>query len=212
MLGPRFIELKQSRPELMLATNNPGKIKEYSRLLATCGYQLVTPAEKDIELTVPETGSTFEENAVLKATAYARVSGLLTLADDSGLEVKALDGAPGVLSARYAGPAATDADRNALLLRQLKNVPAQNRGARFRCVIVIAVPGGAIKAITEGVLDGRIAAYAKGGNGFGYDPVFFIGELNRTLAELAPEEKNRLSHRARAAEDACRILGQMCHD
>lgn len=193
----------------MLATTNPGKIKEYSRLLAGCGYRLVTPADKNIDITVAETGLTFQENAILKAAAYAQASGLLTLADDSGLEVEALGGEPGVLSARYAGYNTTDAERNELLLRRLKDIPEKLRRARFRCVIALADPGDDIGQTTEGVLEGRIADFPKGSNGFGYDPIFFIPELGCTLAELASADKNRLSHRARAAEEASRILKQL---
>ncbi|MEN8614992.1 XTP/dITP diphosphatase [Dehalogenimonas sp. THU2] len=194
-----------TRPQLLLATNNPGKLREYTELLSTCGYELVTPGQRGIELEVAETGTTFAENAALKARALAAASGMLTLADDSGLEVDALGGAPGVLSARYAGEGAGDAERNALLLKILWEVPVEKRTARFRCVIAIAVPDGGLR-FAEGVVEGRIAFEPHGSNGFGYDPVFSLPELGKTMAEIAPDEKNRLSHRARAAAAACKIL------
>jgi len=192
-------------PELLLATNNRGKIREYAELLSGCGYQLVTPAEKGIDIEVAETGETFADNAVLKARALAAASGLLTLADDSGLEVDALGGAPGVHSARYAGDNASDAERIALLLKNLVGVPVDRRAARFRCVIAIANPAGNVR-MAEGSIEGIIAFTPKGSNGFGYDPVFLLPDIGKTMAELPPGEKNRLSHRACAARAACDLL------
>ena len=192
-------------PELLLATNNPGKLREYTQLLSGCGYQLVAPADKGIDITVAETGNTFTENAVMKARTLAAASGLLTLADDSGLEVDALNGAPGVRSARYAGDDASDGDRIALLLKNLEGVPLEKRTARFRCVIAIADVAGTIR-LAEGSVEGRVIFAPRGSHGFGYDPVFLLPELGKTLAELAPEEKNRISHRARAAATACDLL------
>ncbi len=152
-----------------------------------------------------ETGLTFEENARIKATAYARESGLLTLADDSGLEVEALGGEPGVRSARYAGDKASDTDRVKLLLANLANVPQEKRTARFRCVIAIATPQGEA-AVCEGECRGYITFEAKGNNGFGYDPVFLFPELGQTMAELTPEVKGQISHRARAVKKVPAIL------
>ena len=192
-------------PELLLATNNRGKIREYAELLSSCGYQLVTPAEKGIDIEVAETGETFADNAILKARALAAASGLLTLADDSGLEVDALGGAPGVHSARYAGDNASDAERIALLLKNLVGVPVDRRAARFRCVIAIANPAGNVR-MAEGSIEGIIAFTPKGSNGFGYDPVFLLPDIGKTMAELPPSEKNRLSHRACAARAACDLL------
>ena len=192
-------------PELLLATNNRGKIREYAELLSGCGYQLVTPAEKGIDIEVAETGETFADNAILKARALAAASGLLTLADDSGLEVDALGGAPGVHSARYAGDNASDAERIALLLKNLVGVPVDRRAARFRCVIAIANPAGNVR-MAEGSIEGIIAFTPKGSNGFGYDPVFLLPDIGKTMAELPPGEKNRLSHRACAARAACDLL------
>ena len=149
-------------------------------------------------LEVEESGETFEENARIKAQAYARASGLVSLADDSGLEVDALGGAPGVHSARYAGPAATDSDRYRKLLDALTRIPEGQRSARFRCVVAIALPDGAIYT-ADGSCEGEIGFTPRGEHGFGYDPVFVVqGHAGRTMAELSPDVKNKISHRARA--------------
>jgi XTP/dITP diphosphohydrolase len=189
--------------KILVASGNPGKLKEYRELLTsgTGGIVLEWLLLSDLGITseVEETGTTFEENARLKAAAYAHASGLLTLADDSGLEVDALGGAPGVLSARYGGPSATDRDRCQKLLKQLENVPVEERGARFVCVVAVCVPEGEI-ASAEGELRGRIGFEPRGTHGFGYDPIFYIPGLHMTLAQAGPEIKNRISHRARALE------------
>jgi len=185
--------------KLLIATHNPGKAREYRALLAGLPLELVWPDELGLDLQVDEAGSTFEENARLKALAYARASGLWTLADDSGLEVDALGGAPGVHSARYAGPGASDADRYRLLLERMAGVPEGQRQARFRCVVALASPEGQVWT-AEGKVEGVIAWEPRGENGFGYDPVFYMPDLGCTMAELPREEKNRLSHRARAVE------------
>jgi XTP/dITP diphosphohydrolase len=169
---------------------------------------LTYPAQEGIDIEVEETGSTFAENARLKATAYARASGLLTLADDSGLEVDALSGEPGTRSARYAGQGASDEDRYRLLLSKLEGVSWEGRTARFRCVIAVARPQGEVR-IAEGTCEGVIAFEPKGEHGFGYDPVFYTPEHGQTMAELEPEVKNRISHRARAARGARRILQEL---
>lgn len=188
-------------PRLLVATTNQGKLKEYRRLLDGVPFNLVGPGELGIKADVEETGQSFEENAILKATTLCAASGLPTLADDSGLEVDALNGEPGVKSHRYAGDNADDAQRNKFLLKKLKRVPEGYRTARFRCVIAIAMPGGQVE-IFNGECGGEITAAPKGEHGFGYDPIFYIPELNRTMAELPPEIKNQLSHRARAAAKA----------
>jgi len=185
-------------PRLLLASNNRGKVAEYRRLLAGIPYQLVTPSELELDFSVAESGKSFEENAILKATAYAAASGLLTIADDSGLEVDALGGEPGVLSARYAGANASDSQRNEYLLSRLKHVPMERRQARFRCVIALASPKGLIGTVS-GECEGLIALEPKGEYGFGYDPVFYLPQMGKTMAELPLKEKNKLSHRARAA-------------
>lgn len=188
-------------PRLLVATTNQGKLKEYRRLLEGVPFNIIGPSEMGIKADVDETGASFEENAILKATTLCAASGLPTLADDSGLEVDALNGEPGVRSARYAGDNADDAQRNKFLLKKLKRVPPGYRTARFRCVIAIAMPGGQVE-IFNGECGGEIAAAPKGEHGFGYDPIFYIPELNRTMAELPTEVKNQLSHRARAAAKA----------
>ena len=192
-------------PKLLLATNNQGKAREYKSLLEGVPFELVMPAQVGVSAEVAEVGKSFEENAVLKAATLALKSGLLTLADDSGLEVEALGGEPGVLSARYAGENASDSDRLNYLLNKLKGVPERERTARFRCVIAIASPDSRVE-VCSGACRGIIATAPRGYNGFGYDPVFCVPELGKTIAELPPEEKNRISHRARAAEKARELL------
>jgi len=192
-------------PRLLLATNNTGKLREYRSLLGNLDCELVSPAEIGITTEVAETGSTMAENAILKATAFARESNLLTLADDSGLEVDALNGEPGVLSARYAGEGASQEDLIDHLLDKLKDVAGEKRGARFRCVIAIATPDGSVKTCS-GECPGFITLKASGNFGFGYDPVFYLPELKKTMAELTMAEKNRISHRGRAAAGAIELL------
>jgi XTP/dITP diphosphohydrolase len=191
--------------KLLLATNNKGKVREYKSLLREIPFEIVTPSELGITTEIEETGDSFEENARLKATALARESGLLSLADDSGLEVEALGGEPGARSHRYAGEDATDDDRISYLLVKLSNVPEGKRSARFRCVIAIAAPDGVVE-LCSGECPGFITTEPRGYNGFGYDPVFYLPELGKTMAELTPEEKNKISHRARAAEKAREVL------
>ena len=195
----------QMRCKLLLATNNKGKVNEYRSLLAGVEFDLVSLADLGISAIVDETGKSFEENARLKAMAYARESGLLALADDSGLEVDALGGEPGIMSARYAGEGASDEDRVNHLLSRLKDVPWEERSARFRCVIAVATPDGQV-ALSEGECLGMIALVPRGEYGFGYDPVFYFLELDKTMAELPPEIKNKISHRGRAAKQVPALL------
>ena len=197
-------------PKLVIATNNQGKLREFRDLLDGCGFTLVTPADLGIDWSVEETGSTFEENARLKATDAARRTGLIALADDSGLEVDHLDGRPGLFSARYAGgnrtdPALSDEERCNIVLREMEGVPDDQRAARFRAVIAIATPEGDVRTV-DGVFEGRIAREPRGENGFGYDPIFLLPERGVTSAELPPEEKNAMSHRGKAARKAAEIL------
>lgn len=193
------------RITLVIATGNPGKFREIAALLQDMSV-LPLPLDRVGPLELPpESGESFQENARLKAVAVAKATGYLALADDSGLEVDALGGRPGVLSARYGGPGAGDADRIALLLRELDAVPEPHRTARFRCVIAIAEPSGMVR-LAEGVCEGRIARGPRGTQGFGYDPIFEIPSLGRTLAEIAIEAKNRLSHRALALREAKGII------
>jgi len=190
---------------LLIATHNRGKLIEYQALFADLPFELVTLDDVGIRNDVAENGATFAENARAKALAYARQSGLLTLADDSGLEVDALGGAPGVRSKRYAGENKSDAERIAFLLDQLRDAPAGKRGARFRCAIALAAPDGK-QWETDGTCEGAIAFEPRGEHGFGYDPVFQVAERGARMAELSTTEKNQVSHRARAAAKARRVL------
>jgi XTP/dITP diphosphohydrolase len=191
-------------PRLLIATTNAGKQREYRDLLRELPAEIVFPNDLGISLEVEEDGATFRENAAKKALALAKVSGLIALADDSGLEVDALGGEPGVRSSRYAGPGADDPRRRAFLLEKLRGVPPP-RKARFVCVIAIAAPGGEVR-YAQGECRGEITLAQRGTNGFGYDPVFQPEGLTQTMAELPPEEKNQISHRARAARAAIAIL------
>ena len=197
--------------KLLVATNNRGKIREYKEILEEGlppEVEITFPAQEGLDLDVEESGETFEENALLKAVEFARASGLLTLADDSGLEVDALGGAPGVYSARYAGPGTTDADRYRKLLGELADLPPEARSARFRCVVALAGPDGVVGS-AQGAVEGEIGFQARGSMGFGYDPVFIVeGYGGLTMAELPPEVKNRISHRARALQAAMPLLKQ----
>jgi XTP/dITP diphosphohydrolase len=195
--------------KLLVATNNPGKVREFEELLAGVPVAITYPAQEQLVLKVDECGDTFEENARIKALAYAQASGLLTLADDSGLEVDVLGGAPGVRSARYAGHDATDRDRNRKLLAELADVPEASRSARFRCVVALVQPDGTVHT-EEGTCEGMIGHAPRGEHGFGYDPLFIVeGQGGQTMAELAPELKNRISHRARAVRAARPILARI---
>lgn len=181
---------------ILVASNNAGKIREMRALLRPS--EVVSPADLDLQLDVEETGSTFAANAELKARAFAEATGLIALADDSGLAVDALDGAPGVLSARYGGPGLDDVDRYRLLLDNMQTFPsAAQRSARFCCAIAAVAPDGRI-CRAEGTCEGQIAHAASGDHGFGYDPIFFLPEHGCTMAELDASAKNEISHRGRA--------------
>jgi XTP/dITP diphosphohydrolase len=184
--------------QLVLASGNPGKLRELSVILDDLGYQLHAQSEYGVS-EVAETGTTFVENAIIKARHAASLTGLPALADDSGIEVDALDGAPGVYSARFSGPAADDASNNALLVERLQAVPAAERSARYRAVIVfMRHAGDPSPLICEGSWEGMIQLQPAGEGGFGYDPYFFLPELGCTSAELSAAEKNRISHRGMA--------------
>jgi len=191
--------------KLLLATSNQAKVREYKHLLQSLPFELVSLAEQGITTAVSEVGGSLEENARLKATTLAVQSQLMALADDSGLEVDALGGEPGPLSARYAGEGASDRDRLNYLLAKLKGVPWERRSARFRCVIAIATPDGEVE-LCSGECRGVITFEPKGRHGFGYDPVFYLPELGKTMAELPLEIKNQVSHRGQAARQACQWL------
>ncbi|MCM8746643.1 RdgB/HAM1 family non-canonical purine NTP pyrophosphatase [Thermomicrobium sp. CFH 73360] len=188
---------------IVVATANPGKIRELRALLPSC-FEAVTAGELGIKLP-PETADTFAENALIKARAAAQSSGLVALADDSGLEVDALGGRPGVHSAHYAGEGATDRDNIQRLLKELRGVPLERRTARFRAVIALVAPDGR-EALAEGVVEGRIIEEPRGESGFGYDPIFQPLGSEHTFAEMSAEEKNQRSHRAQALQRALLVL------
>ncbi|MBI5841192.1 MAG: RdgB/HAM1 family non-canonical purine NTP pyrophosphatase [Chloroflexi bacterium] len=203
--------------KLLIATNNRGKVIELQALLEDMDVELVTPRDIGLDLEVIEDGHTYAENAVKKALAFAKASGLISLADDSGLEVDALDGAPGLYSARYGPPLSeklgkdggerTDASRRAHLLQNLQSKP-RPWTANFHATIAIATPEGNVE-IADGKCPGEIIPEERGTSGFGYDPIFMLAELGKTMAELTTQEKNRLSHRARAVQNAKPILRKM---
>jgi XTP/dITP diphosphohydrolase len=183
--------------DLLLASQNAGKLNEMRELVASLPVRILGPRDLGIVESPDETGSTYLENAALKAHYYARRSGLLSVADDSGLSVDALNGGPGLYSSRFGGEGASDDDRNRLLLRCLKGVPPEQRGARFHSAVV-AVKGGDVVFRTIETVEGRIAEQFQGSNGFGYDPLFFYPPYGRTFGEVSPDEKARVSHRGKA--------------
>ena len=193
--------------KVILASKNQHKLTELSAILSQLGFEIALESEYGLDIDVEETGTTFEENSFLKADAVMKASGLPVLADDSGLRVDALDGAPGVYSARY-GHKASDKERTAYLLENMKDVPEERRGAKFVCVITCLFPDGR-KIVARGECPGVIARAPHGENGFGYDPVFYLPELGMTYAELPSEQKNAISHRARALQEFCRKYQQM---
>ncbi len=197
--------------KLVLATRNPGKIKEISSLLAGLSLNILTLADLDSPPQVVEDQKTFAGNAAKKAYIISRLCGEITLADDSGLEVKALGGRPGVKSARFAGPGADDQANNRLLLNMLKGFSSREREAAFRCVIAVSVPGDKIY-LARGNCPGRIADRPRGREGFGYDPLFIYEPADQTLAEMRPEAKNRISHRGEALRRARRLLVRILGD
>ena len=190
---------------LLVATTNRHKLEEYRTIFSDIPFQLLSLNDIQLDLDVEETGTTFRENAELKALAYARASGLLSLADDSGLEIDALGGAPGVYSARFAGVDTPYEERFRILFERLRGLPVAQRTARFRCVITIAEPSGYHQSV-EGSIEGVITDVPRGANGFGYDPIFLVPELGKTTAEIPPEQKNQISHRGRAARLARPLL------
>lgn len=194
--------------KLLIGTNNKGKMKEFKDLLKELDIELVTPADINLSLEVEEDGTTYAENAAKKAIAFAKATGLISLADDSGLEVDALNGAPGLYSARYSPkPGANDADRRIYLLENLKDKPRPWK-AHFHATIAIARPSGEVE-LTEGNCYGEVIPEDRGTGGFGYDAIFLLPELGKTTAELDMEQKNRLSHRAQAVMNAIPILREI---
>ncbi|WP_432558417.1 RdgB/HAM1 family non-canonical purine NTP pyrophosphatase [Granulicoccus sp. GXG6511] len=190
---------------VVLATRNAKKLTELRRVLAAEGIEVLGLDDVADYPEPAETESTFEGNAVLKARACVAATGLPALADDSGLTVPALGGMPGVRSARWAGPGSTDAENLALVLRQLADVPNDRRGARFECVLALALPDGRTE-VAHGAVEGRLTMWARGENGFGYDPIFLPDGHDRTTAEMAPEEKDAISHRGRAIRAMAPLL------
>ena len=194
--------------KLLLATNNNDKVREYRSLLRALPCELVTLLEQSITSVVSEVGGSLRENAELKAVAFAVESQLVALADDSGLEVDALGGEPGPLSARYAGEGASDREKVNYLLAKLKDVPQEKRSARFRCVIAIATPEGRVE-FCSGECPGVITLEPRGEEGFGYDPIFYMPALDKTMAELSLEVKNSISHRGEAARKVPLVLTRL---
>ncbi len=189
---------------LLLATTNRHKIEEYRAIFADLPFQLLSLSDISLDMDVEETGTTFQQNAELKALAYAHASGMLVLADDSGIEIDALGGQPGIYSARFLGPNVSYAERFRVILERLQGLSIAQRTARFRCVITIAEPSKVHRSV-EGTVEGIIADAPRGEHGFGYDPLFLVPEYGKTMAEMQPELKHRISHRGRAAALA-RIL------
>ena len=196
--------------KVILASKNAHKLEELSAILGQLGFEIALESEYGLDIEVEETGTTFEENSLLKAEAVMKASGLPVLADDSGLMVDALGGAPGVYSARY-GHKSSDAERTAYLLENMIDVPDEARTAKFVCVITCLWPDGR-KIVARGECPGRILHEVHGSNGFGYDPVFFVPEKGKTFAELLPGEKNAISHRARALAEFCRLYKESGYD
>lgn len=194
--------------KFVVATKNKGKLKEIAEILKGLPYEVISMEEMGISNDIEEYGTTFEENALIKAKEIAALTGELVMADDSGLEVDSLNGAPGIYSARYAGEGASDADRNRKLLTELKNVPQEKRSARFVAAIAVVFPDGRNFAV-RGVCEGVIGVEPKGDHGFGYDPLFFMPEYGVTIAEMEPEQKNKVSHRANALRQMLERLKRM---
>ena len=192
--------------KFLVATQNEGKKEEYRELLDGLRAEIVFPDDLGLELNVREDGTTYAQNALKKARAFASASRLLTIADDSGLEVDALSGAPGLHSARYAE--GTDADRVDKLLEAMSAVPWEERTARFRCVLVVITHSSRVVE-SEGICEGVIALEPQGEGGFGYDPIFYVPGRGRTMAQLPRKTKNRISHRARAVQGALPALAEL---
>ena len=194
--------------ELLLASQNRGKLAEMRALLDGLPFQVLLPSDVGIEQAPEETGATFIDNAILKARHYSRLSGRMAVADDSGLSVEALDGGPGLYSSRFAGEGASDAERNRLLLAKLAGCPPERRGARFTSAVAVA-QADVVTFQTVDTVEGRIAQAPLGGNGFGYDPVFFYPPFGRTFGEVSPAEKARVSHRGKAFANLRRFLASL---
>ncbi|AQQ52859.1 XTP/dITP diphosphatase [Planococcus lenghuensis] len=186
--------------QIIIATNNKGKAKDFEALLNPLGYEVLTLQDIEEEIDVEETGTTFEENAILKAEETAKILNKPVISDDSGLEIDALNGEPGIYSARYAGGEKSDSANIDKVLSKLEGVPEEQRTARFRCVLAIAAPGEQTETFS-GSCEGRILNGRRGEHGFGYDPIFYVPELDKAMAELAPEQKAKISHRGNALRE-----------
>lgn len=191
---------------LIFATGNQGKVNEFRQILGD-GYEILSMKDLDLDIDIVEDGSTFEENAIIKAKAVAGATGKMVLADDSGFEVDALNGEPGIYSSRYMGEDTPYEIKNADLLKRCEGVPDEKRGARFVCVIACAYPDGRVETV-RGVIEGKLAYEPKGENGFGYDPIFYYPEKGMTTGEMEPEEKNAISHRGQAVRKMAELLKQ----
>lgn len=185
--------------KLIFATGNENKMKEIRMILGDLDYEILSMKEAEIDVDIVEDGKTFEENAIIKATAISKLSGCLVLADDSGLEVDYMDKMPGIYSARWMGEDTSYRIKNKAIIDKLEGVPDEKRTARFVCAIAAAFPDGRV-VTKRGTIEGIIGYEERGENGFGYDPIFFLPEYGKTTAELSPEEKNQISHRGRALE------------
>lgn len=193
------------KQRLIFATGNEGKMREIREILADTGYEILSMKEAGIDLDIVEDGKTFEENAIIKAKAVMEASGELTLADDSGLEIDAFGGEPGIYSSRYLGEDTSYTEKNQIILERMKDIPEEKRSAKFVCVIAAAFPDGQTYT-TRGTMEGIIGYESKGGNGFGYDPIFYLPEFKKNSAQLSSDEKNHLSHRGEALRKMKEVL------
>ncbi|MCR5419002.1 MAG: XTP/dITP diphosphatase [Lachnospiraceae bacterium] len=194
-----------SEKKVILASTNKGKLREVREILDGTGFSVIPLSETGFEGEIEENGSTFEENAFIKAEAVAKALGVPVLADDSGLEIDALGGEPGIRSARFMGRETPYSEKNAAILENLKDVPEEKRSARFVCAMAMVYPDGRCLSVRE-TMEGRIAYEIAGANGFGYDPIFFLPEYNMTSAEITPEEKNAISHRGKALRKMAALI------
>ena len=199
--------------QLLVATGNPGKVKEFAEMLTDLNVEWIGQKDTGYDMDVEESGSTFVENAILKATQWGKLTGHLTLADDSGLEVDALDGAPGLYTARYGSPEMTHEERYLFLLKNIKDVPEAKRTAQFRCVIAVSDGKGEVLTTVEGICPGHITFEPRGLNGFGYDPIFMPEDQGgKTMAELTSEQKHPISHRGLAITKLTPFLRSLLAD
>jgi len=198
-----------TRTDIVLATHNQGKVREVKKFFANSSYNILSLADIDVDVDVVEDGDTFAANAAKKARQICDATGKMVLADDSGLVIDALDGAPGVDSANYMGRETPYPVRNAKILEMMASMPEEARGARFVCVIAIARPGHEDIMLADGTIEGRIAYEIAGADGFGYDPIFFVPKFGKTMAQMSIDDKNQISHRGMALQNALEMLGKL---